>query len=121
MEQNKTSDKRSNNTILAHNGNRTRPTAMKNENPLLANIHDKPISGLYRVTEIVLNFPPPPRFATFVLFKAQDFNWPKMYFMKFQKRAFLDFFLNFAVFCCSFWVLAVFVVSTIMLDYFSSA
>ncbi len=37
------------------------------------------------------------RFATFVLFKAQDFNWPKIYFMKFQKRTFLDFFFKF---CC---------------------
>ncbi len=40
---------------------------------------------------------PHPRFATFVLFKAQDFNWPKIYFMKFQKRTFLDFFFKF---CC---------------------
>ena len=49
-----TIDKRSNNTILAHSGNRTWPTAMKNKKLLLGNIHDKPISGLYRVTEIVL-------------------------------------------------------------------
>ncbi len=61
-----TNDKRSNNIILAHSGNRTRTNAMKNKSLLLANIslslslHDKPISGLYRVTEIVLNFPPPP-------------------------------------------------------------
>jgi hypothetical protein len=58
-----TIDKRSNNTILAHSGNRTWPTAMKNKKLLLGNMHDnKPISGLYRVTEIVLvlKFPPPP-------------------------------------------------------------
>ena len=55
-----TIDKRSNNTILAHSGNRTWSTAMKNKKLLLGNIHDKPISGLYRVTEIVLKFPPPP-------------------------------------------------------------
>jgi len=55
-----TIDKRSNNTILAHSGNRTWPTAMKNKKLLLGNIHDKPSSGLYRVTEIVLKFPPPP-------------------------------------------------------------
>jgi hypothetical protein len=36
------------------------PTAMKNKKLLLGNIHDKPSSGLYRVTEIVLKFPPPP-------------------------------------------------------------
>ena len=35
------------------------PTAMKNKKLLLGNIHDKPISGLYRVTEIVPNFPRP--------------------------------------------------------------
>ena len=52
--------KRGNNTILAHSGNRTWPTAMKNKKLLLGNIHDKPISGLYRVTEIVLKFPPAP-------------------------------------------------------------
>ena len=33
---------------------------MKNKKLLLGNIHDKPISGLYRVTEIVLKFPRPP-------------------------------------------------------------
>ncbi len=33
---------------------------MKNKKLLLGNIHDKPISGRYRVTEIVLKFPPPP-------------------------------------------------------------
>ncbi len=44
---------------LAHSGNRTWPTAMKNKKLLLVNIHDKPISGLYRVTEIVLKFPHP--------------------------------------------------------------
>ena len=33
---------------------------MKNKKLLLGNIHDKPISGLYRVTEIVLKFPPAP-------------------------------------------------------------
>ena len=52
--------KRGNNTILAHSGNRTWSTAMKNKKLLLGNIHDKPISGLYRVTEIVLKFPRPP-------------------------------------------------------------
>jgi hypothetical protein len=35
-------------------------SAMKNKKLLLGNIHDKPISGRYRVTEIVLKFPPPP-------------------------------------------------------------
>jgi hypothetical protein len=55
-----TIDNRSNNTILAHSGNRTRPTAMKNKKLLLANIQEKAISGLYRVTEIVLKFSPAP-------------------------------------------------------------
>jgi hypothetical protein len=49
-----TIDKRSNNTILAHRGNRKRPTAMKNKKLLLANVQEKAISGLYPVTEIVL-------------------------------------------------------------------
>ena len=61
------------------------------------------------------------RFATFVLFKAQDFYWPKIYFTKFKKRAFSCFFLKKAVFRCSFWFLAVFVFVTIVLVCLSSA
>ena len=61
------------------------------------------------------------RFATFVLFKAQDFYWPKIYFTKFKKRAFSCFFLKKAVFRCSFWFLAVFVFVTIVLFCLSSA
>ena len=56
------------------------------------------------------------RFAIFVLFKAQDFYWPKIYFTKFKKSAFPAFF-EIAVFRCSFWFLAVFVVVTIVLVY----
>ena len=56
-----------------------------------------------------------------MLFKAQDFYWPKIYFTKIKKRAFSSFFLKKAVFRCSFWFLAVFVFVTIVLVCFSSA